>query len=88
MKIYQTGERFINREQIVVIDQIEYEGKICPVGLVRFDGGRFMKVMFCDGQWIEHLTDWRIYNTVTDARRVSSEITQSQIEFADALANL
>lgn len=88
MKIEMLDGRTIDRASVIVIDQIEYMSQQCPVGLIRYDGGRYMRVMFFEGRWIDHLTDWRIYDTIAEAKRFSSEIAQSDIEVADELARL
>lgn len=88
MKVQMLDGRTVYRSSIIVIDQITLQGQQCPVGLMRYDGGRYSRVLFFNGQWEEHPTDWRVYDTIEDARRVSPEITQSEINVADALADM
>ena len=84
MIIHMNSGRTLERSTVTVIDVVDN----IPVGLIRYDGGRFVRVEFLEGEWWEHRTDWRIYDTIAKARQHRLTVTDEDEEVADALAEL
>ena len=75
--------RVITRASVIVIDSGNE-----PVGLIRYDGGRYLRVHFIDGQWNEH-PDWRIYDTIEAARKINPAAEyRSALDFVEGLEAL
>ncbi len=79
-----TGD-VIHRTRIIVVDGDTDE---FPCGLITYDGGRYLKVIYQDGQWIEHPTEWRIFDSIREAQKHSWKIQPRDVEVAEALADM